>query len=64
MPVFAMQFTGDPVHAGPTPLAEGFVIAVKFAAAIAQHHAALSYSMQATVRSDAVLQGHFLRAQE
>ena len=59
-----MEFASDPVLAGPAPPAERLVIAVEFAAAIAQHGAALGHGMKLPPWIDAVLHGHFLAGAE
>ena len=56
--VLVVQFTGNPMAAGPAALAQRFVRPVKFAAAISQHGSPLGHGNDATVRLNAVLQGH------
>ena len=58
MHVFVAQFAGNPVAAGPAALAQSLVRPVKFSAAISQHGSALGHGNDATVRLNAVLQGH------
>ena len=56
--VLVVHVAANPVVAGPAALAQGLVIAVKLAAAIAHHGAALGHGNDATVGLNAVLQGH------
>ena len=53
-----VHVAANPVVAGPAALAQGLVIAVEFAAAVAHHGAAVGHSDDATVGLNAVLQGH------
>jgi hypothetical protein len=46
------------VAAGPAALAQSLVRPVKFSAAISQHGSAFWHGNDATVRLNAVLQGH------
>ena len=54
------EFAANPMCAGPAPLAQRLVIAVKFAAAVAQHGALRRRGEDVTVWCDAVLQWHWI----
>lgn len=56
--VLVVHVAANPVPAGPAALAQGFVIPVEPAAAIAHHEPALGHGHDATVGLNAVLQGH------
>lgn len=56
--VLVVHVAANPVLAGPAALAQGLVIAMELAAAVAHHGAALGHGHDATVWLNAVLQGH------
>jgi hypothetical protein len=56
--VLVMYVAANPVLAGPAAVAQGFVIAVKLAAAVAHYGAAFWNSYNLTPWRDAVLQRH------
>ena len=56
--VLVVHVAANPVMACPAALAQGLVITVELAAAIAHHGAALGHRNDATVGLNAVLQGH------
>ena len=56
--VLVVQIAANPVDTGPAALAQGFVVPVKLATAIAHHGATGRHRNNATVWLNAVLQGH------